>query len=295
MKIREGINFEYSNNLTLIYKGDDVFEIFDPNMHYYNQIKDLKNLNDLEFKNFLITNNIVSKKEKFNLNSEVYINNYYFIEAITNYNSSVNKIINNLGNLKIGIIGLGGIGSIIFDNLKRIGFKNFYLIDFDIVEESNLNRQYVYNKNDLNSLKTDCIKAKEDYNITIKTFNRKISCAEDIPEEFSKLNLIVNAADTPKNINNILGNFSRTNNIPFIYGTVGIISGTWGPFFDKNNPYIPNFENYYSTKASICSTNSIVATFISWDIFNYFTKTNKNYPLYKTKYINFNNLTIEVF
>lgn len=42
--------------------------------------------------------------------------------------------------IKISIVGVGGLGSIIAENLVRNGFKKIVLIDNDIIEESNLNR-----------------------------------------------------------------------------------------------------------------------------------------------------------
>jgi len=41
---------------------------------------------------------------------------------------------------KVGIVGLGGIGSQVFQQLVHLGVKNFVLIDDDYVEESNLSR-----------------------------------------------------------------------------------------------------------------------------------------------------------
>lgn len=45
-----------------------------------------------------------------------------------------------LANLKVGIVGLGGIGSIVAEQLAHLGVKTFVLLDPDSVEESNLNR-----------------------------------------------------------------------------------------------------------------------------------------------------------
>jgi len=45
-----------------------------------------------------------------------------------------------LNNCTVGIIGLGGIGSILAEYLSRLGVGEFYLVDGDHVEESNLSR-----------------------------------------------------------------------------------------------------------------------------------------------------------
>jgi molybdopterin-synthase adenylyltransferase len=45
-----------------------------------------------------------------------------------------------LGELRIGIVGLGGTGSIVAEQLAHLGVRNFTLIDPDVLEETNLNR-----------------------------------------------------------------------------------------------------------------------------------------------------------
>ena len=42
---------------------------------------------------------------------------------------------------KVAIFGLGGVGSYVVEGLARAGIGHFYLVDFDLVEESNINRQ----------------------------------------------------------------------------------------------------------------------------------------------------------
>lgn len=45
-----------------------------------------------------------------------------------------------MGNQVITIVGVGGVGSIIAENLIHMGFQKINLVDFDTVEKSNLNR-----------------------------------------------------------------------------------------------------------------------------------------------------------
>ena len=44
-------------------------------------------------------------------------------------------------NKVILLCGLGGVGGTALEALTRSGFKHFILVDFDTVDESNLNRQ----------------------------------------------------------------------------------------------------------------------------------------------------------
>ena len=48
-----------------------------------------------------------------------------------------------LHNSKIAIFGLGGVGSYVVEALTRVGIGNFILIDNDVVDISNLNRQII--------------------------------------------------------------------------------------------------------------------------------------------------------
>ena len=59
--------------------------------------------------------------------------------------------------IKVGIAGAGGLGSNCAFNLVRSGFKNFVIADFDVIEYSNLNRQF-YFYNQTGQLKTEMLK-----------------------------------------------------------------------------------------------------------------------------------------
>jgi len=66
----------------------------------------------------------------------------------------VHKIIKNS---KVAVAGLGGLGSNIAAALARLGVGNLFLVDFDIVEPSNLNRQSYYIKH-IGMPKTEALK-----------------------------------------------------------------------------------------------------------------------------------------
>jgi len=45
-----------------------------------------------------------------------------------------------LQSLRVGVVGVGGIGSLIVEELARLGVRDWVLVDHDVVEVSNLNR-----------------------------------------------------------------------------------------------------------------------------------------------------------
>ena len=60
----------------------------------------------------------------------------------------------------IMVIGLGGVGGTALNSLYRSGFRHFALVDNDVVDPSNLNRQIMYENKDIGKRKTDVCKAK---------------------------------------------------------------------------------------------------------------------------------------
>ena len=80
-----------------------------------------------------------------------------------------------LSRLRIGIIGLGSVGSIVGEILARTGFSNFVLIDFDVVEEKNLDRT-VFMREDVGRSKVIAMKDAIKRAATSPTIN--IRCVE---------------------------------------------------------------------------------------------------------------------
>ena len=62
-----------------------------------------------------------------------------------------------LKNSHVTVVGLGGVGGYVAVLLARAGVENFTLIDFDNVEETNLNRQIIATQNTLGMPKTEAL------------------------------------------------------------------------------------------------------------------------------------------
>ena len=80
---------------------------------------------------------------------------------------------------KVAIAGLGGLGSNIAVSLARTGVGHLHLIDFDIVEPSNLNRQQ-YKIKHLGLHKTEALKSEiEEINPFIKVTIDTVKVTEE--------------------------------------------------------------------------------------------------------------------
>lgn len=95
------------------------------------------------------------------------------------------------------IIGLGGLGSAASMYLAASGLGKLTLVDFDVVDESNLQRQVVHNEQTIGWLKVDS--AKHTLNqlnslVEIETLGNKLS-PEALAEQVAKADVVVDCSD----------------------------------------------------------------------------------------------------
>lgn len=99
-------------------------------------------------------------------------------------------------NSTVGIAGLGGLGSNVAVSLARMGIGKLVLVDYDVVEPSNLNRQE-YFIDQLGKYKSEAIKEvlkKINPYVKYETHNEKVK-KNNIKDLFSECDIIVEAFD----------------------------------------------------------------------------------------------------
>jgi sulfur carrier protein ThiS adenylyltransferase len=101
-----------------------------------------------------------------------------------------------LGKFRVGIAGAGGLGSNCAVALARSGIGTLVISDFDIIEESNLNRQY-YFADQIGMEKTKALKANiERINSGTRIIANQVKLNRDnIPLIYSECDVIVEAFD----------------------------------------------------------------------------------------------------
>lgn len=75
---------------------------------------------------------------------------------------------------KILLVGVGGVGGFALESLVRLGFQNITIVDADVIEESNLNRQIISTKENILEKKVDIAKKRAlsiNPNATITTYD----------------------------------------------------------------------------------------------------------------------------
>lgn len=114
-------------------------------------------------KNHLIHNESYSREN--NPRTVYYLENQY-IDA--------DKRLNLLKEKRICILGLGGIGAQILQYLCNMDIRNYVLIDYDKVEKTNLNRQFIYSYQDIGKNKTEVCEEYIKSHVLGKTSIKKI-------------------------------------------------------------------------------------------------------------------------
>ena len=71
-----------------------------------------------------------------------------------------NEGMKKLKNAKVAVFGLGGVGSFVCEGLARSGIGNFILVDYDKIDESNINRQLIATVNTVGKCKVDLMKER---------------------------------------------------------------------------------------------------------------------------------------
>ncbi len=106
------------------------------------------------------------------------------------------KIKKELEKFSVGIAGAGGLGSNAAISLARAGIGRLVIVDFDIVEDGNLNRQY-YFKDQIGKIKVEALKdniQRINPEINVDIINQKLTKGS-MDKYFHDVDIIIEALD----------------------------------------------------------------------------------------------------
>lgn len=103
-----------------------------------------------------------------------------------------------LNNSNVIIFGIGGVGGYTAEMLVRAGVGNITIVDFDVVDETNINRQIIAVNSTIGRNKVDVMQERLlDINplLNIKAINDKV-CAENISKfDLQRFDYVIDAID----------------------------------------------------------------------------------------------------
>ncbi len=170
---------------------------------------------------------------------------------------------------KVLVVGLGGLGCPLITYLAASGIGQIGIVDFDKVELSNLNRQTLFNANDIGKLKV--IQGKKAINrinkkIKVKIFKKKIT-SKNIKNIMGKFDIICDGTDN-FDTRYLINDYCLTNKKILISSAINKFDGQIIKFnFKKKSPCYrcfmpekPNVDNNCQAEGIFSPVAGIMGT-----------------------------------
>jgi len=142
-----------------------------------------------------------------------------------------------LSNAKVLVIGAGGLGCPMLQYLAAAGIGKLGIIDFDIIEESNLQRQVLFGTSSLGMNKAIAAKKRlEDLNqtISIDAISEKLT-TENALQLFKQYDIVVDGSDNFAT-RYLVNDVAILCNKPFVYGAIYKFEGQVSVFNFNKGP-----------------------------------------------------------
>ena len=122
-----------------------------------------------------------------------------------------------LSSKKVAIVGVGALGTVAAELLVRSGVRNIILIDRDVIEESNLQRQTLFLESDVDKSKALVAKERlQQINSSIKITAHAIHLNAGNITPLKEVDLILDCTDNLQ-ARFLLNDFCKKQKIPWIY------------------------------------------------------------------------------
>jgi molybdopterin/thiamine biosynthesis adenylyltransferase len=138
---------------------------------------------------------------------------------ISRHKDLYQKMSDKLNDSRILVAGSGGLGNIVLQNLVRLGFKNILIYDYKEIDPPDLNRQILFDSENIGKKKTEVAKQKL---LKINPLCNIEVCDEKITKETKikeKIDLIFDCVDNVET-RFILDEIAHKLNVPLIHGAV---------------------------------------------------------------------------
>ncbi|RBQ22583.1 SAMP-activating enzyme E1 [Candidatus Methanobinarius endosymbioticus] len=144
---------------------------------------------------------------------------------------------------KVAIIGCGGIGGSVIEQLARMGIGNINLIDKDIFDFSNLNRQLISGLDTLAKEKSYSAKERvRNINpyVNVNAFNEELN-EENVEEVIGNSDIVIDALDNLAT-RVIVSRAANKLKIPYVHGAIHGTMGQISVFTPERKTYEEMFQ-----------------------------------------------------
>jgi molybdopterin-synthase adenylyltransferase len=161
---------------------------------------------------------------------ERYFSNLAFFDAFTNLQRHREDFQLSLLQASVLVLGTGGLGSSVLQNLAGFGVGRIKLIDFDRIELKNLARQFTYTEAQIGSPKVEQVAAwLRGFNsqVEVNAATARIESVADLEQHLDQVDLVVSAIDQPDGIDLIVNEACVLHKVPFIRGGLAYMQGLY--------------------------------------------------------------------
>jgi|GEM_PF-873112 len=132
------------------------------------------------------------------------------------------------------ILGAGAIGSHVLWTMAAIGVGEIAIVDYDRIEESNLNRQLLYEVEDIGKFKVDVLAeklGKFNPDVRLTVHKEKLETPEALEALVAGSTLVIKAIDTPERATEWLNAICVKLQVPYVSGGFIDYEGIVGPIY----------------------------------------------------------------
>jgi molybdopterin-synthase adenylyltransferase len=148
-----------------------------------------------------------------------------------------------LKNSRITVVGCGGIGGAVIEMLARMGVTHLRIVDKDVFDVSNINRQLMSSLDRVGQAKTDVTReiiGSINPFVEVETYNIELD-ESNVYEIFNDSNIVVDALDNLKT-RVISSRCAMKLQIPFVHGAIHGTMGQITTFTTETPSYEETFK-----------------------------------------------------
>ncbi|MFN8241332.1 MAG: HesA/MoeB/ThiF family protein [Bacteroidales bacterium] len=148
-----------------------------------------------------------------------------------------------LRNSSVVVIGAGGLGCPVLQYLAAAGVGKLGIVEFDRVDETNLQRQVLYGSNDVGKLKSIIARdriAHLNSLVELKIINLRLD-ASNAPGILPEFDVVVDATDNFET-RYLISDITASIGIPMVHGAIYMHEGQVSVFNYKNGPSYRNYN-----------------------------------------------------
>ena len=138
----------------------------------------------------------------------------------------------------VAVVGCGGLGGTVIEQLVRAGFENLTIVDKDVFDETNLNRQV---RSNIDTIGLSKVQSTQDFlkkinpDVNIDSYDMSLN-EDNIPEVLRGNEIVIDAVDNVYT-RVMISREARNQNIPFVHAAVEKTAGQLSIFKPNSISY----------------------------------------------------------